>query len=217
MLSTAISDAVLCLSSGFAMVMVAQRSNASEGDRAAALGAMVGFLGFTLAALFGSLRFGLGEQWREAHSLFSQAATFMALPLIATAFLCLTLPRPLSRPGWGRLLLALMVAFEVARRLEWIPQYRLLLGASALLLIAACSLVQLRRHRTIALFGLAGSLASAIAGLVIGTEVNLSGLLRVDLFHYLLALSNLFLASSLFFLLRHRMKKQIQQERSLAG
>ncbi|WP_426415950.1 DUF6962 family protein [Aestuariirhabdus sp. LZHN29] len=217
MLSTAISDAVLCLSSGFALVMVVQRSNSSETDRAAALGAMVGFLAFTLAALFGTLRFGLGEQWREVHNLFSQVATFMALPLIGTAFLCLSLPRPLSRPGWGRLLLALMVAFEFARRLEWIPQYRIILGATALLLIAGCSIYQARRHRSIALFGVAGASASAIAGLVIGTQGSLSGWLRVDLFHYLLALSNLFLASALFFLLRHRMREKNQQERTLAG
>ncbi|MCL6415073.1 hypothetical protein MIB92_05380 [Aestuariirhabdus sp. Z084] len=217
MLSTALSDAVLCLSSALALYLVVQRHNASEADRPAALGAMVGFLGFVLAALFGSLRFGLGEQWAEVHSLFSQVATYMSLPLIATAFLCLSLPWSLSRPGWGRTLLGLMVAFEVARRLEWGAEYRLLLGGLSLAIIAACSAYQLQQQTRVALLGVAGAACSAIAALVIGTSGSLWGWLRVDLFHYLLALSNLCLGASLFFLFRHRLQKQIQQASTLAG
>lgn len=200
--STAISDAILCLSSSFSVFLMAQRGNVSVLQRPAALGAMLGFLGFALASFFGTLRFGLGEQWLEVHSLFSQAATYMALPLIGMAFLCLTLPWQLSRPGWGRVLLALMVAFELIRRFEWLESYRLLLGGISLIIITLAVLRLMQSNRKIALLALAGVISSATAGLIIGTQGSIHGWLRVDFFHYLLALSNLCLGSALFLLLR---------------
>ncbi len=202
MLSTAISDAILCLSSSFSVFLMAQRGNISELQRPAALGAMLGFLAFALASFFGTLRFGLGDQWLDVHSLFNQAATYMALPLIAMAFLCLTLPWQLSRPGWGRVLLALMVAFELIRRFEWLESYRLLLGGTSLLIIALAAIRLMSGQSKIALLALTGVLSSATAGLIIGTQGSIYGWLRVDFFLYLLALSNLCLGSALFLLLR---------------
>lgn len=187
--STALSDALLALAClGAAVWLGKARSRFAEADQPALFCALLGLLLPAAAALSGAVRYGLTADWREAHVLLSQASAFLGLPLLGAAALSLGRGWAWSRPAWGRLVLGLCVFFELARRMNLLEDYRLLLNLASLLLILYTGAIQWPRRAPV----LAGALVSGLfllAGLAVGTSGFLGPLRRVDLFHLLLAVA----------------------------
>ncbi|NQD95688.1 hypothetical protein HP532_23825, partial [Pseudomonas sp. CrR25] len=122
------------------------------------------------------------------HLWLSQASTFLALPLLGVAVLCLGRGWTWSRPNWGRVLLGLCAFFELFRQMNLLEQYRLLLNLTTLLLILYAGAVQWpRRAPVAAATGVVGLFL--LAGLVVGTQGAIGPLRRVDLFHALLTVA----------------------------
>ncbi|GLZ84170.1 hypothetical protein Pres01_02210 [Metapseudomonas resinovorans] len=185
--STALSDGILalaCLASAFALVR-AGKGFADE-ERPTWLCALLGLLIPATAALCGVVRFSIDPSWREAHSLLSQAGTFLALPLVALAIFAFSRNVTWSQASWGRLVIGLCVTFELARRTGLLAEYRLLLSLTAFTLILLAGLGRLpeRASPALAAFAIVGLFL--VAGLLVGTDGVIGPLLRVDLFHALL-------------------------------
>ncbi|AYF88549.1 hypothetical protein SA496_01620 [Pseudomonas sp. JS3066] len=185
--STALSDGVLafaCLSSVIALSQLGK--GFAETERPAWFCALLGLLIPAAAALCGVVRFSVDPSWREAHSLLSQAGTFLALPLVALAIFALSRSATWSRAFWGRLVIGLCVVFELARRAGLLAEYRLLLSFAAFALILLAGLGRLPQRASPALAALAIVGLFLVAGLLVGTEGFMGSLRRVDLFHALL-------------------------------
>ncbi|MDH4583480.1 hypothetical protein E8F20_16615 [Pseudomonas sp. BN415] len=185
--STALSDGILalaCLVSAFALARAGK--TLADAERPAWFCALLGLLIPAAAALCGVVRFSLDPSWHEIHSLFSQAGTFLALPLVALAIFAFARGAIWSRAGWGRLVIGLCVFFELARRFELLSEYRLLLSLAAFALILLAGLGRLPEQPLPLLAALATIGLFLLAGLVVGTDGFIGPLHRVDLFHALL-------------------------------
>ncbi len=204
MISAGVSASVLFFSAAFAVFLLAQLQSFRPEQRPPALAALVGFVLMAGASLMAGLRFGFDWPLKEAHLLLRNAAVYLGLPLIASAYASLCWPWNWSRPAWGRWALALMALFELVRRMGLGEYYQEGLGTLCLALIALMGLRHLRQRRTIASFAVIGAASLFAGGVVIGVDGRLAGFLRLDLFHYLSALGCLFLGSGLFLLLRRR-------------
>ncbi len=201
-ISVAISDAVLAFSSLFGVFLMAQFRSFEPSRRMPATVALLAFGLVAAAAGLGTLRYGFSAIWTEPHQMLNQAANYLSPSLLAAAIAATVWNWPLRRQDWGSILLGLMACFELMRRLEWLDTWHLLLSTGALLLMTAAIITRGERKPTFTAFSLTGICAYFIGGLVIGTEGKLAGFLRMDLFHYLLALGNLCIASGFFHYLR---------------
>lgn len=184
--STAASDALLALACiASAIVIGRARARYDEADQPALFCALLGFALTAGAAICGSVRYGLDPDWQGTHLWLSQASTFLGLPLIGCAALTLSRSWAWSRANWGRILLGLCAFFELARQLNLLAEYRLLLNLSTLALVLYAGIIQ-RPNKAMMLAAAVAVGLFAIAGLAIGTDGYLGGIRRVDLFHLLL-------------------------------
>lgn len=94
----------------------------------------------TGACAVARLGFGLdtlaGERW------LMQATLMLGLPLVGVAALSLGRRWAWSRPTWGRILIGLLVFFELTKQLGWSSEYAFGVGLSSALLVAYSGLVQ---------------------------------------------------------------------------
>ncbi|WP_010487266.1 DUF6962 family protein [Pseudomonas sp. S9] len=184
--STAASDALLALACiASALIVGKARARYHEADQPALFCALLGFALTAGAAICGSVRYGLDPDWQGTHLGLSQASPFLGLPLIGWAALALSRRWAWSRSNWGRILLGLCAFFELARQLNQLAEYRLLLNLSTLALVLYAGIIQ--RHNKALICAAAAAVGLfAVAGLAVGTNGYLGGIRRVDLFHLLL-------------------------------
>ncbi|SNS75068.1 hypothetical protein [Pseudomonas segetis] len=184
--STAASDALLALACVASVIIVGRaRARYHEADQPALFCALLGFALTAGAAICGSVRYGLDPDWQGTHLWLSQASTFLGLPLIGCAALALSRSWAWSRSNWGRILLGLCAFFELARQLNQLAEYRLLLNLSTLALVLYAGIIQ-RHNKALICAAAAAAGLFAVAGLAVGTNGYLGGIRRVDLFHLLL-------------------------------
>ena len=203
MSSLAISYAVLAFASLFAVFLLAQQKAFAQMYRFSAKAALLGFLMMALAAIMGTLYYGISTVWQGPQEMLATAAMFLAPPLVGVATCLGITTRKWSPPAWGRMILGVCVVYEVCRWYGLDTIYRDLQVALAL---ALASYLLLRSEADTKIKGLIGTgIVSYLTGaLIIGTEGTLAGYLRLDLFCYLVGLGNLLLSSGLYLLFKDR-------------
>ncbi len=190
--STAVSDTVLALVAIFGSSLFMQTEmNGTAG---------IGFLLTGLAALFGTVRFGLWPQVRVFHEFLSALAGNVGVPLIAVAFYHHSLPLP------GLILIGSLVALTLLHILFTViisfPLYGIIIGSIAMLAIIVAGILVIWENTVAGIFSIAGSILIAVAGLLIKTEGEWGSMRRVDIFHYALAVAYVLLIIALRGVLR---------------
>jgi|GEM_PF-968834 len=190
--STAVSDTVLALVAIFGSSLFMQTEmNGTAG---------IGFLLTGLAALFGTVRFGLWPQVRVFHEFLSALAGNVGVPLIAVAFYHHSLPLP------GLILIGSLVALTLLHILFTViisfPLYGIIIGSIAMLAIIVAGILVIWENIVAGIFSIAGSILIAVAGLLIKTEGEWGSMRRVDIFHYALAVAYVLLIIALRGVLR---------------
>jgi len=187
--STALSDALLAIAClACVLALGKQRNRTAENQRPRLFCTQIGFALPMAAAMVGALRFGLAPDLRELHEWLSRASSLLGLPLLGLAALSLGRKWHWSGPAWGHLLLGLCAFFALFQQLGWQDEYRLGLQLGSLLLIVYGGLLQWPQRLPLLLAAAVTGLF-VFAGLVIGTTGDIGPLLRIDLFHALLALA----------------------------
>lgn len=187
--TTAATDAILALAcTACAIIIGKARARYHDADQPALFCALLGFALTGAAATCGAVRYGVTADWQGAHLWLTQASTFLGLPLIGCAALALSRGWAWSRPNWGRIVLGLCAFFELARQLNQLDDYRMLLNVSTLALILYAGLIQ-RSGKTLGLAAIISVGLFAGAGIVVGTDGYIGEIRRVDVFHLLLALA----------------------------
>ncbi|MCA9688677.1 MAG: hypothetical protein R3A51_17235 [Nannocystaceae bacterium] len=187
-LSTAASDGVLALSAfaGAGLLVYAARPRSAAARRAPWLSAL-GLCALGLPALCGAVRHAGAEGLAAAHLQLSAIAGLTATPSLGLGAIFVALDRPMSRATTA-ITLALLAALAVVgpSAPATVALAAGVLGVLGLVAAAALLLAVDRRRGALALIGAALFPAARFA---IGTQGALFGLLRVDLFHYALALA----------------------------
>lgn len=182
MTSTVISEVVLASVCFYAALMLWRFSPLQ--DRAwGALAALI----TAVAATLGAFKYGSNLPVADAHALAAQAARFVALPLMALAWLFAAWGWPRYSGGRWFAVILVVAAFVCHRWLTAIPYYAEWVLPLSLLLIVAAALSTTLRHREYSLLGVSGAGQIALAGVVIGTSGSINGFPSVDVFHYVLA------------------------------
>ena len=201
MSSLALSDAVLAAASAFAVFLLFQQKSFASIHRTASKGALLGFMLIALAAIAGTLTFGFSESWTGVYLFLSNAANFLAPPLVGMAMVSILTSQEWSKPAWGRLVIAVCLAYEVSRWYGVDIIYRDAQLAVALITVLYLVLKAQIEPAPKGLILISFS-SFFVGALVIGNEGTLGGYLRINLFRYLIALGNLFLGTGLYMLLR---------------
>jgi hypothetical protein len=190
--STAISDGALAIAALGGAVWITRRRHgpAIHASSSVALGLAL----IAAAALIGSLRFAGVDQLTELHALLTAIAKFAARPLIGLGHLALAWRLRPSARAVTLVLLALTTAPLLAYRLDLADIYGLAIGTAGVLGVFAAAGRQRSRHPRAATSAAAGGALVLIAGLVIGTRGMIGPVLRVDAFHYAMALAAILLA-----------------------
>ncbi|WP_417662011.1 hypothetical protein [Pseudomonas sp.] len=211
--TTAASDALLALACAASAIIIGKaRARYHDAYQPALFCALLGFALTAAAALCGSMRYGLDPSWQGAHLWLTQASTFLGLPLIGCAALSLSRNWVWSRANWGRILLGLCAFFELARQLNQLDDYRLLLNLITLAAVLYAGLIQLP-NKTLTLAAVASVGLFVVAGLAVGTTGYIGAIRRVDLFHLLLTLAYPLLAC---FILKLPVQSAVSTETSQA-
>jgi hypothetical protein len=187
--STAFSDALLAIAClACALALGKQRSRTAEDQRPRLFCMQIGFALPMAAAMAGALRFGLVPDLRELHEWLSRASSLLGFPLLGLAALSLGRKWHWSGPTWGRLLMGLCAFFELFRQMNLLDEYSQGLQIGSLLLVLYSGILQWPERFPVLLASAVAGLF-VFAGLVIGTEGVIGPLLRIDLFHALLAVA----------------------------
>lgn len=148
------------------------------------------------AAFIGVLRFGVNPELADLHRFVSALATHTGMPLIAVQFLatCYRWPGPDGRMTTMGASVVGFAAFGLAFPL---PVYGTIVGAASMIAVAAGAVRTLPSDARRGGLALAGAIGVALAGLVVGTDGSIGPLLRVDVFHAVLAASLAAIAAGL--------------------
>ncbi|MGB0360819.1 MAG: DUF6962 family protein [Endozoicomonas sp.] len=202
MSSLALSDAILALACLFAVFMMAQHKAFSDINKNSATAALIGFVLMALASIVGSLRYGFSNDWIPAHEMLSNAAMYLAPPLICIATVFGITTKEWSKPAWGKLIVSICLIYEISRWYDMDIIYRDLQN-TILLLGIIYSLFRASIDNSARWLILTGVSSYFIGALIIGTEGTLAGYLRLDLFGYLIGLGNLLMGTGLYFLFKN--------------
>ncbi len=200
-LAHAVSDSALVLSTLSAIRMLV--TNAPPGQARRSLQAAAVGLGATaIAAFTGVLRFAGIDALAPLHEHLSGLASCTTMPILGAVAIALAWPLVLSRRRWFSIFALHIALFALTTAIDFRTAYGLLIGATGTMSVLLVGLHSLRsRRRGGAMLTLGAGLV-LIAGLAIGTRGELGPFARLDLFHYLLAMSNLCLGSGLLALAR---------------
>ena len=179
--STALSDGVLVIFSLFTAFYIYSTS----------IIACIGFLMMASAATLGTIRFSStspSDSLIDWHKYLSQLTASLGLPLISVAYLRLWQPYVAHI-----VLIASIILFLIQSQLK----RSIALGAGNAISAVAMLTVLLQSFVNFNLYGIIGVALFAIAALIVKTEGNIFFLLRVDVFHYMLAVANIALLKGL--------------------
>ncbi|MDZ4812888.1 MAG: hypothetical protein SGI99_09790 [Pseudomonadota bacterium] len=191
-ISTVCSDAVLALAS---------IGSAWQLWRGRQTGAALCMALIALAATLGLLRFAGVSALVEWHGQASRIAALLAFPLF-----CWILWRTQQRHAVPRAWEIIAPAFVLGLLALWpgVDRYTTLIGATGLAAALVAALASVRSDR-IAFLMIAWAIALyAAAGLWVGSVGHIGPMLRVDVYHYLLAAANPLLALALLRLTQHQ-------------
>jgi len=165
-------------------------------------GVCVAFVGLTAGV--GAARYA-GFDVALVHDSMSWTSRMIAVPALGPAFVALLWGRKIIKPYWYGLSLLL-------GGIGWAlpPDYALVPGVVAMLLILGVAARTYARAPKVALAAGLGVLAVSLAGLLIGTRGQWAGLLRIDLFHYALAVGHAALGYALWGLAREPVAAEAQ-------
>lgn len=184
--TTALSDGVLTSASIAAAVLLIRAGRRWCG---------IWMLAIAAAALVGTLRFGGVPGLEPLHGALSLWAALVAFPSFCWALLRRLRGRHDVRAGES---LAIAAGLNLFLLVATRPDVPTAVGAVALG-IAALGATALFKHRRSLFLMLAWAIAGyAVAGLWIGTSGMLGPMLRIDLYHYLLAAANLLFGYALW-------------------
>ena len=204
-LSLAISDAILAFSSLFGVFLMAQCYRMAE-SRLPVIGAMLGYILVGSAAALGTIRFGITQSWAPAHDMMTAAAVTLGPSLLAAALGSICLGWNWQKPTWWRMLIGLMAGYELFRQFGLQHTFNMTINTVAMAVMAFSAFRTYHIQRIFSGFILIAVGAYSLASLVIGTEGQLAGYLRLDLYRYLLALGHLFSASAIFILTKREFR-----------
>lgn len=172
---------VLGLTTGICCLwLTPRRSRLTIEGRAAVHAALLGLILPTLALLLMSFTSALSSHAiNPVQHMLGHAAQHMSLPLLGLAALQLTRDQPWQPIAWGRLVIGLMLGFEVSRRLGWQEQWLWLINLAGLGALGLAALRHLADKRLMVCWVLssAGLLAPFSSGglpLIALTEANVS-------------------------------------------
>ncbi|MCC6275873.1 MAG: hypothetical protein IT569_08440 [Leptospiraceae bacterium] len=188
--STALSDFVLAMTTGYAVYVSYQRKTTES------FYASLGLLTFVLAAIFGIIRFGIQPSVLPAHQFLSNFAAYVGVPLIGASFISFGLYK-ISRNSFLYIVISLLLLFNLFTYVVKFPLYPIIVGGLANLGILIAGIREIQLQKDYALCAIGGSLLTILAGLLIGTEGSWFGILRVDWFHYSLSIANILLGQAL--------------------
>lgn len=179
--STALSDAILALSSLYTAVALYRVSSF----------ATVGFLLMTMAACLGAVRFSQrhpSDSLVARHKYMSQLTASLGLPLIAFAY-----TRHWQRSLSYAILVVSLGFFACQQYFDkgLVRKLGAILSGISMLLVLVQSVIFQN------VCGILGVVCFAFAGLVIKTDGYFNSIPRVDLFHYALVLANVLLKEGL--------------------
>ncbi len=180
--STAVSDALLALSSFHASIVLSSTNVSGLG----------GFLFIGLAACCGVQRFCMkhpDEKSISRHTYLSWLASVLGLSCIAAAYYRSQGIPIVANAHIACAIAVVMLRSQLSENVLHVATEIVSSGA-----VVSTLLLSLLMFNP---FGIIGAMVYAVAGLVIGTEGDLYGILRVDLFHYALVLGNIALMMGL--------------------
>lgn len=191
-ISTSISDGVLAIATAWAVWRLLRARHA---------GAALCMAIIAAAASLGSMRFAGVIELVDAHAQLSHYAALVAFPVFGWLLL-----RTQMRGGvvsiWE--FLVATVLFTALSLWSGVDRYASWLGATGLGCALIAALASIRRDRvSFLLIGWSVALYAA-AGLWVGTDGMLGPTLRVDAYHYLLAIANPMLVLALLRFDDHR-------------
>ena len=161
--------------------------------------AVIAFCMIAFAAFLGMFFWQISGFLAPVYRFSSSFAGKVAIPLLALCFLSVSVKRIEQMPLLALVLVVLFVMFEY---LFAIASYRILIGGLSMLAIIYSGYNWLGKNRNTALFAIGGAVLTLLAGLAVGTQGNVGFILRIDLFHYLLALANASLGYSLWMMMK---------------
>lgn len=184
-LSTAVSDAILAVTSiGAALLLVRARRAAIRLG-----GACLLFLG--MSAAVGAARFA-GADLAPIHGAMAWTGRMLVLPLFAAAFVLTAFRVRAGRIIWYAVAAVLAVlSFVIPHSLRSLP------GAIGMIAVVVAGARALPRDMAAGLLAIGGAAIYMIAGLAVGTDGTIGAVQRVDIFHYSLAAANPMLAAGL--------------------
>ncbi|EQA44402.1 putative membrane protein [Leptospira broomii serovar Hurstbridge str. 5399] len=145
-----------------------------------------GFYSIAIGAALGSLFFAGVTVIEPIYRIVIRFAAEVGVPWIGLAFFVGTFGR-ISRRNWITISLFLVLMSLVDR---WIGlgDYSTFIGAlSFITIIVSCVKRYNGAHKPAAMYGILGSLLFIFAGLAIGTVGEAAGILKVDIYHFVLA------------------------------
>lgn len=125
-----------------------RRGHSERNGRAAMHAALLGLLLPTLGLLLMALAPADNSHTvTQMQQMLGQAARHMSLPLLGLAALQLAREQFWQPMAWGRLVIGLMLCFEVARRLDWQEGWLWLISLAGLAAFGAAALLRIRDKR----------------------------------------------------------------------
>ena len=198
-LSFAASSAILAFASLFGVFLMLQRSAFRHSIAQPATTAMICFLLIGLTAIMDTVRYGFNlHTISSMQHLVNTVAFFIAPPLLAAALISIGWQKKWrSEVGWI-LLFSSCIFFWLAKQANDMIFYRTLMISCSLIVAFIAVIRAPFRHPSSTLFLMIAICSYAMGILVISYFKTRIVFLRVDFFHYLTALGNLFLASGFF-------------------
>ena len=207
-LSVAISDAILAFSSLFGVFVMAECRRLLE-CRLPIMATMLAYLLVGTAASLGTLRYGFSPSWAPAHDMMTTAALTLAPSLLASTLFVICFKIEWQPAAWWRLLIGLMAGRELAAQFGYAHDFIMTVNSIALMVMSASAVRYYSEKRIFSVFMFVAVPAYTLASLFVGmgTDGQLAGYLRLDLYHYLLALGHLFSASAVFILAKNESRQ----------
>lgn len=178
--SIAISDAVLAAVCVWGIVKL--------GRTRFDLSAVPGFGIVGVAALLGVLRYAFFPELKPAHGLVSTMAGWIGMPLLGFAFI-LASWRAFSRRVQVGVIFALLALFLLFAYVVPFKLYGIVIGGLAMVVVLASGIKELTANQEFAFAAIVGAVLVIFVGLVVRGEGAWAGVLRVNWYHYGLALA----------------------------
>jgi len=215
-LSFAASSTVLAFASFFGVFLMLQRVSFKNSKTRPVATAVISFLLIGATAIFDTIRYGFGldaiDNIEQVISTSNTIAFFISPPLFT-----LVLIRICWQTEWKfkvslYTFLASCALYWFAKTIHALSFYSTLL-ITCLLMLAVITVIRAPfRHPSSTLFFFVAILSFAMSLLIISYLKTTVVFLRLDFFHYLTALGNLFLASGFFQLMR---KGELHHKKSI--